>query len=195
MFWDCQRAQTQSCVEALQSLRKQMDVRFCRVQKPIREAHLCSEHPGSDDLRALQSVPWAPMPSLDTGNNPADQTIRTWRHMSPQNGVFGNYDSLGILRLFQLMTNRQCAFPDSRSANALLPKDAISRVPRNEVVQFPAPADTRIPGRDGGSHCRSHTGSSPAPASPLAKSFVHLTEPVRWNRPELLVQGCGLHVP
>ena len=63
LFRDWQRTQTQSSVTALQGPRQQMDVWFCRAQEPMpRGTLLRVEHPGSDDLHALASVPGTPVP-------------------------------------------------------------------------------------------------------------------------------------
>ena len=58
LFRDWQRTQTQSSVMALQSLRQQMDVWFCREQEPMpRGTLLRLEHPETVDLHALPSAP------------------------------------------------------------------------------------------------------------------------------------------
>jgi hypothetical protein len=65
LFRDWQRTQTQSSVTAPRSLRQQMDVWFCRAGTDAGRHTLRVDHPGSDDLHALPSVPGTPMPPLD----------------------------------------------------------------------------------------------------------------------------------
>jgi hypothetical protein len=53
LFRDWQRTQTQSSVRTFQSLRQQMDVRFCGEQEPPAERHCCAAADSDETNSAL----------------------------------------------------------------------------------------------------------------------------------------------
>jgi hypothetical protein len=64
------------------------------------------------------------------------------------------------------------AWPLGRFQRAF--KGAISRAPRIGAARFPAPSGRHIPDRDGGSRCRWHIESPPAPALPTCQRLCPL---------------------